>query len=92
MISSTELFLGDIRGLRCTGLKKVNFFVGHPVYTKWKTPQEFTRNEKMYKVPPLVAYKRPQNIKDKLIRSKVPPILSGRSTQEFTRKEKMYKV
>ena len=30
-ISSTELFLSDIRGLRYTGLKKVNFFVGHPV-------------------------------------------------------------
>ena len=30
-ISSTELFLSDIKGLRYTGLKKVNFFVGHPV-------------------------------------------------------------
>ena len=30
-ISTTELFLSDIRGLRNTGLKKVNFFVGHPV-------------------------------------------------------------
>ena len=31
LISSTELFLSDIRGLRYTGLKRVNFFVGHPV-------------------------------------------------------------
>ena len=31
-ISSTELFLSDIGGLRNTGFKKVNFFVGHPVY------------------------------------------------------------
>ena len=30
-ISSTELFLSNNRGLRYTGLKKVNFFVGHPV-------------------------------------------------------------
>ena len=30
-LSSTELFLSDIRGLRYTDLKKVNFFVGHPV-------------------------------------------------------------
>ena len=30
-ISSTEFFLRDIRGPRYTGLKKVNFFVGHPV-------------------------------------------------------------
>ena len=31
-ISSTKLFLSDMRGLRYTGLKKVNFFVGHPVH------------------------------------------------------------
>ena len=31
-ISSTELFLSNIRGLRYTGLKKVKFFVGHPVH------------------------------------------------------------
>ena len=31
-ISSTELFLRDIRGLRYDDLKKVNFFVGHPVH------------------------------------------------------------
>ena len=30
-ISSIELFLRDIRGLRCADLKKVNFFAGHPV-------------------------------------------------------------
>ena len=30
-ISSTELFLSNIRGVRYTGFKKVNFFVGHPV-------------------------------------------------------------
>ena len=30
-IFSTELFLSNIRGLRYTDLKKVNFFVGHPV-------------------------------------------------------------
>ena len=30
-ISSIELFLRDIRGLRYADLKKVNFFAGHPV-------------------------------------------------------------
>ena len=30
-ISSTELDLRDIWGLRYVDLKKVNFFVGHPV-------------------------------------------------------------
>ena len=32
-ISSIELFLRDIRGLRYADLKKVNFFAGHPVDT-----------------------------------------------------------
>ena len=32
-ISSIELFLRDIRGLRYADLKKVNFFAGHPVLT-----------------------------------------------------------
>ena len=31
-ISSAELFLSNIRGLRYTGLKKVNYFVELPVY------------------------------------------------------------
>ena len=30
-ISSTKLDLRDIRGLRYVDIKKVNFFVGHPV-------------------------------------------------------------
>ena len=33
-IPSTEPFLSDIRGLRYTGLRKVNFFVGHPVLSR----------------------------------------------------------
>ena len=33
-ISSIELFMRDIRGLRYADLKKVNFFAGHPV--SWK--------------------------------------------------------
>ena len=33
-ISRTELDLRDIRGLRYADLKKVNFFVGHPVSKK----------------------------------------------------------
>ena len=31
VISSTKLFMSDIRGLRYTASKKLNFFVGHPV-------------------------------------------------------------
>ena len=33
-IFNTELFLSDNRGLRYTGFKKINFFVGHPVAFK----------------------------------------------------------
>ena len=33
-ISSTELFLRDIRGLRYDDLKKVNLFVGHQVLSQ----------------------------------------------------------
>ena len=32
--------------------------------------------EECFKLPPLVAYKRPNNIKEKLIRSKIPPVPS----------------
>ena len=31
-ISSTKPILSDIKGLRYADLKRVNFFVGHPVY------------------------------------------------------------
>ena len=34
--------------------------------------------KEVFPLPPLVAYKRPPDIKDKLIRSKVPPQLSQR--------------
>ena len=34
-ISSTKLDLRDIRGLRYVDIKKVNFFVGHPVGTPY---------------------------------------------------------
>ena len=33
-ISSTELFLREIRGLRYDDFKKVNFFVGHQVLSQ----------------------------------------------------------
>ena len=39
----------------------------------WGTMTQDPRLKEIFPVPPLVAYKRPPNIKDKLIRSKVPP-------------------
>ena len=39
----------------------------------WRTMTQDPRLKEVFPAPPLVAYKRPQNIKEKLIRSKVPP-------------------
>ena len=39
----------------------------------WRTMTQDPRLKEVFPVPPLVAYKRPPNIKDKVIRSKVPP-------------------
>ena len=41
------------------------------------------RLKDVFPEPPLVAYKRPNNIKDKLVRSKVPPSNSGRPRREI---------
>ena len=41
-ISSIELFLRDIRGLRYADLKKVNFFAGHPVQERNNHPSPKT--------------------------------------------------
>ena len=38
-ISGPELFLSDIRGLRYTGLIKVNFFVGNKIKSKKTSKQ-----------------------------------------------------
>ena len=40
----------------------------------WRTMTQDPRLKEIFPEPPLVAYKRPQNIKDKIIRAKVPPI------------------
>ena len=39
----------------------------------WRTMVQDPRLQEIFPVPPLVAYRRPQNIRDKLIRAKVPP-------------------
>ena len=41
------------------------------------------RLQEIFPVPPLVAYKRPKNIKDKLIRSKVPQPTSSRPKRKL---------
>ena len=38
--------------------------------------------KEVFPLPPLVAYKRPENIRDKLIRSKVPPIRNMRENRK----------
>ena len=44
----------------------------------WRTMVQDPRLQEIFPVPPLVAYRRPQNIRDKLIRAKVPPTNSAR--------------
>ena len=39
----------------------------------WRTMTTDPYLKEVFPLPPLVAYKRPENIRDKLIRSKVPP-------------------
>ena len=40
----------------------------------WRTMVQDPRMKEIFSSPPLVAYKRPANIKDKLIRSKMPAV------------------
>ena len=42
------------------------------VKRQWRTMIQDPRLKEIFPKPPLVAYKRPPNIKDKLIRAKVP--------------------
>ena len=44
------------------------------VQKHWRTMIQDPRIKEVFPAPPLVAYKRPQNIREKLIRSKVPTI------------------
>ena len=40
----------------------------------WRTMVQDPRMKEIFSSPPLVAYRRPANIKDKLIRSKMPTV------------------
>ena len=44
----------------------------------WRTMTQDPRLKEIFPEPPLVSYKRPQNIKDKMIRSRVPPVNNSR--------------
>ena len=44
----------------------------------WRTMVQDPRMKEIFPQPPLVAYKRPPNIKDKLIRAKVPKLTRSR--------------
>ena len=50
-----------------------------------------TKDPRMKEIFPLVAYKRPTNIRDKLIRSKVPPLMSSRPRRVNPRMKKCLK-
>ena len=44
----------------------------------WRSMTQDPRMKEIFPLPPLVAYKRPPNIKDKLVRAKVPKESNGR--------------
>ena len=41
----------------------------------WKTMSKDPKLAEVFPLPPLVAYKRPPNIKQKIIRAKIPPTI-----------------
>ena len=49
----------------------------------WRSMIQDPRLKEVFPKPPLVAYKRPKNIRDKIIRSKVPPLPSSRPKREL---------
>lgn len=48
----------------------------------WRTMTKDPRLKEIFPVPPMVAYKRPKNIRDTLIRSKVPKAAQTRSKRK----------
>ena len=57
----------------------------------WRTMTQDPRLKEIFPEPPLVAYKRPQNIRDKVIRSKVPPLESSRPKRNTPGMKKCHK-
>ena len=61
------------------------------VQKHWRTMIQDPRLKEVFPAQPLGAYKRSQNIREKLIRSKVPAIQSGRPKRELPGKKKSSK-
>ena len=61
------------------------------VQKHWRTMIQDPRLKEVFPVPPLVAYKRPKNIRDKIIRSKVPPLPSSRPKRDLPGMKKCHK-
>ena len=53
------------------------------VQKHWRTMIQDPRLKEVFPKPPLVAYKRPKNIRDTLIRSKVPPLSNSRPKRQL---------
>ena len=52
--------------------------VNFDYFNFWRSMIQDPRLKEVFPKPPLVAYKRPKNIRDTSIRSKVPPLLNSR--------------
>ena len=49
----------------------------------WRTMTQDPYLAEVYPIPPLIAYKRPPNIKDKLIRAKIPPKVPSKPKRDL---------
>ena len=49
----------------------------------WRTMTADPYLAEVFPLPPLVAYKRPANVRDKIIRSKIPPLAPNRPKREM---------
>ena len=75
----------------------INYNPGLPsipsfVKKHWRSMTQDPRMKEILPKPPLVAYKRPPNIKDKLYKDKSPKIIWGKTQKKHKRNEKMPKV
>ena len=61
-------------------------------WRSWRTMTQDPYLAEVYPIPPLIAYKRPPNIKDKLIRAKIPPKVPSKPKQDLPGIKNAYNV
>ena len=59
------------------------------VHKHWRTMSKDPYLKQVFSEPPLIAYKRPKNIKELIIRAKVPPIAPARPSRQNIRAQRI---